>query len=64
MCHDDTFNNIAIANTNWEDLKDIEYTTTRGGISYTTKICTLERYLEICKEYNVYAVIELNIQWY
>ena len=57
VCHDDTFNNIAIANTNWEDLKDIEYTTTRGGISYTTKICTLERYLEICKEYNVYAVI-------
>ena len=60
VCHDDTFNNIAIANTNWEDLKDIEYTTTRGGISYTTKICTLERYLEICKEYNVYAVIELK----
>ena len=57
VCHDDTFNNIAIANTNWEDLKDIEYTTTRGGISYTTKICTLERYLEICKEYNVYACL-------
>ena len=60
VCHDDTFNKISIASTNWEDLKDIEYTTTRGGISYTTKICTLERYLEICKEYKVYAVIELK----
>ena len=60
VSHDDTFNGIAIANTNWEDIKDVEYTSTRGGIIYTTKLCTLERYLQICKEYNVYAVIELK----
>lgn len=60
VCHDDTFNGVAIASTNYEDLKDITYTTTRGGISYTSTICTLERYLEICKEYDLYAVIELK----
>lgn len=60
VCHDDTFNGIAIAQTNYEDLKDVPYTTTRGGISYTSTICTLERYLEICKEYDLYAVIELK----
>ncbi len=60
VCHDDTFNGIAIAQTNYADLKDVTYTTTRGGISYTSTICTLERYLEICKEYDVYAVIELK----
>ena len=60
MCHDDTFAGKTLASTNYVDLKDIEYTTTRGGISYTTKICTLERYLQICKSNGGYAVIELK----
>lgn len=72
MCHDDEFGGVKIANTNYADLKDIEVTSTRnagypkqyglienGGV-YTSKICTLERYLEICKEYNAIAVIELK----
>ena len=59
-CHDDVFGKVSIPQTNWNDLKDVETSVTRGGITYTSKICTLERYLEICKQYNVTAVIELK----
>ena len=71
LSHDDAFNGVDIASTNWADLKDVTRTAGRtGGIPssngsvvnspYTTKLCTLERYLQICKEYNAKAVIELK----
>ena len=71
ICHDDTFGDYAIASTNYDVLKDVEITVNRkagipsqnGSVTkspYTTKICTLERYLDICKQYNVKAVIELK----
>lgn len=60
LCHDDSFNGISLASATYEELKNVEYTTTRGGISYTTKLCTLAKYLQICKTYNAYAVIELK----
>ncbi len=70
MCHDDTWGGYTIANTNWNVLKDVEVTQTRtagyakdelpGTGTYTSKICSFDRYLEICKEYNVKAVIELK----
>ena len=71
-CHDDTFGGLTIANTNWEDLKDVvvnssrtagypsQYNEMPGTGKYSSKICTLERYLEICKEYGIYAVVELK----
>ena len=71
-CHDDTFGGLTIANTNWEDLKEVVISSSRtqgypsqynempGTGKYTAKICTLERYLEICKEYGIYAVVELK----
>ena len=71
-CHDDEFGGINIASTNWADLKDVEVTSSRsagypsqfgempGNGKYTSKICTLERYLEICKEYGIIAVVELK----
>ena len=71
-CHDDTFGGLTIANVTWDELKDIEITSSRtagypseygempGTGKYTAKICTLERYLEICKEYNIKAVVELK----
>ena len=71
-CHDDTFGGFTIANTNWEDLKDVVVNSSRtagypsqygempGTGKYSSKICTLERYLEICKEYGIYAVVELK----
>ncbi len=60
LCHDDTFGGLDLASTNWANLKDVEITQTRNNVSYKTKICTLERYLEICQEYGVYPVIELK----
>jgi glycerophosphoryl diester phosphodiesterase len=71
LCHDDTFGGYALASTNWDTLKDVTVTSGRnagfpsqnGSVvnsPYTAKLCTLERYLEICKEYNVKAVIELK----
>ena len=71
-CHDDTFGGLTIANTNWADLKDVvvnssrtagypsQYNEMPGTGKYSSKICTLERYLEICKEYGIYAVVELK----
>lgn len=71
LSHDNSFGGHDIASTPWSTLKDIEYTASRkAGIPaqngtvknspYTTKLCTLERYLEICKQYNAKAVIELK----
>lgn len=74
LSHDDVFGNYNIASTNWSDLKDVEVTQTRKASSaypvingdvkgdgiYTTKLCTLEKFLNICKQYNVTAVIELK----
>ena len=68
LSHDETFAGYELGQYNWDFLKDIEVTVSRSpGISgldknnsYTAKLCTLERYLEICKEYNITAVIELK----
>ncbi len=71
LSHDDDFNGFNIASTNYSDLMNVTKTASRkAGIpgqngsvtkdTYTTTICTLERFLEICHEYNVKAVIELK----
>lgn len=68
LSHDETFAGYELGQYNWAELKDVEVTVTRSpGISnpapassYTAKLCTLKRYLEICKEYNITAVIELK----
>ena len=71
LCHDDTFAGYTLASTSWSVLKDVTRTASRSGgypsqngsvtkDSYTTGLCTLERYLEICKQYGVKAVIELK----
>ncbi len=54
--HDSTINGIKISEHTYDELKDIEI---KYG-QYTGHLCTLERYLEICKEYNVEAIIELK----
>ncbi len=62
---------VDIGNTTWEELQKYEITETRNsgypeqyGLiengTYTYKICTLETYLNLCKEYNAMAVIELK----
>lgn len=71
LCHDDVFGGYTLASTPWSTLKDVEVSSRRfSGIPsqngtaknepYIAKLCTLERFLEICKEYNVKAVIELK----
>lgn len=62
--HDDDLNrvghNVQIPYTKFEDIKDLTLTQTRSGVTYTAKILTVDRYLEICKENNVFPIIELK----
>jgi glycerophosphoryl diester phosphodiesterase len=62
--HDDDLSrvghNITIANTKWDDLKDLTLTQTRSGVTYTGKLCSVDRYLEICKDNNIFPIIELK----
>ena len=71
LSHDPNWADAVLSETNYEDLKNVEYTVVKtGGLvgghlteeerTYTSKICTFERYLEICKQYNIIAVIELK----
>lgn len=71
LSHDDDFGGYTLNQTNWSTLKDVTVTKGRnaglpsqnGSITnspYTASLLTLERYLEICKENNVDAVIELK----
>lgn len=62
--HDDDLSrvghDVSIPNTKFADLKDLTLTQTRGGVQYTAKILTVDRYLEICKENNIFPIIELK----
>ena len=62
--HDDNLSkgshNYVIANTNLATLQAEKLTQTRNGTTYTGYICTLDRYMEICRDYNVIPVVELK----
>ncbi len=71
LCHDADFGGVRIGNTNWSEMQKVTDTKNRhsgypqelGLIEngeYTSTMCTLARYLEICKEYNAQAIIELK----
>lgn len=64
LIHDDETSrlggNLTVASSTLAQLKSETYTQTRGGITYTGTICTLEEYLQICKDYNVKPLIELK----
>ena len=64
MTHDDTTErlggSLTIASSTIDQLKAETLTQTRGGVTYTAKICTLSEYLDICDEYDVKPVIELK----
>ena len=64
ISHDETTNavggNLTVANATLAQLQSETYTQTRGGVTYTGKICTVAEYLDICKEKNVIPVIELK----
>ena len=62
--HDDDLSrvghDVSIPNSKYADIKDLTLTQTRGGVQYTAKILTVDRYLEICKEHNIFPIIELK----
>ena len=62
--HDDVITkcspNCTIYTNTLATIQSKTLTQTRNGTTYTGKICTVDRYLEICKEYNVIPVIELK----
>ncbi len=65
ICHDETTaslcdQSLTIANSTLEELQALTLTQTRGGVTYTGKICTVAEYLDICVEYDVFPMIELK----
>ena len=62
--HDDDLSrvghNVSIPYSKFADIKDLTLTQTRSGVQYTAKILTVDRYFEICKENNVFPIIELK----
>lgn len=42
------------------ELKALTLEQTRGGVTYTGQICTVEEFLDICVEKNVFPIIELK----
>ncbi len=54
--HDSSINGVSIADTKYEDLVKLVITEN----NHTGHVCTLERYLEICKEYGCEAIIEFK----
>lgn len=63
-CHDDNLENFGHNTTinlhSLTYLQSLTLSQTRGGVKYTGKLTTLERYLDICKEYGVIPVIEFK----
>lgn len=63
-CHNDDLTSwggtLTIASNNLSALQAQKLTQTRGGVTYTGYLTTLERYLDICKEYGVAPVIEFK----
>ena len=62
--HDDVITkcspNCTIYTNTLATIQSKTLTQTRNGTTYTGKICTVDRYLEICKTYNVIPVVELK----
>lgn len=63
--HDDNLKNgghesVVIAEKTLAQLQALTLTQTRSSVKYTGKICTLDRYMEICRDYNVIPVVELK----
>jgi glycerophosphoryl diester phosphodiesterase len=51
---------VLIAETTLDSLQTITLIQTRKDITYTATICTVDRYLEICKQHDVFPVVELK----
>ena len=68
--HDSYIGDVVISEHTYAEVSQIELTRTNSGYikslglddtkEYKSHICTLERYLEICKQYHCEAVIEIK----
>ena len=68
--HDSYIGDVVISQHTYAEVSQIELTRTNSGYIkslglddttiYKSHVCTLERYLEICKEYHCEAVIEIK----
>lgn len=62
--HDDDLSRVGhtntIAGSSLATLQGLTLKQTRHSTTYTGKICTVKRYLEICKQYNVVPIVELK----
>lgn len=71
LSHDPNWGEAILEQINYEDLIGVKHTVIKSAgyagenlteeqRTFTSTICTFERYLEICKQYNIIAVIELK----
>ena len=64
ISHDETTDrlggSLTVADATLAELRAEQYTQTRGGMTYTGHICTVDEYLAICVEKGVFPVIELK----
>ena len=64
ISHDETTErvggNLTVTNATYEELLAESYKQTRNGVTYTGKICSVEEYLDICVDKNVFPVLELK----
>lgn len=64
ISHDETTEKVGgsltVANSMLEALLAEDYTQTRGGVTYTGHICTMDSFLQICQRYNAFPIIELK----
>ena len=52
--------NCTIYSSTLAKLQSLTLKQTRKGVAYTGKVTTVDRYLEICKQYNVTPIVELK----
>lgn len=64
ISHDNTTNRLGgcldVNQSTLQELRTEQYIQTRYGLTYAGQICTLEQFLAICKEMNVFPIIELK----
>lgn len=51
---------IYINSSHYKDIKDIQLTQISNNVKRVGKICLIDEYLDICKEYNCIPIIELK----
>lgn len=64
-CHDNDLtrlghDSLLLSDYNLAELQELTLSQKRGDSTYTATICTVDRYLAICAELNVFPIVELK----